>query len=412
MRDFWSSITLRGRAFLAGGATAVLCAVLVDEVSLVRAGLLACLLPLLAALTLAGHRQRLQVQRSVSPKVVAAGQPAQVRLRLRNPSGRRYGVLRVEEQLPYALGSRPRFTLIAPRRGWQGTLDYQVRSELRGHHLIGPLTLVDSDPFGMATRSHTESEVTPLVVTPRVIELPPIHLDGAWTGAGENRPRAFASGSPEDVTVRDYRRGDELRRVHWRSTARAGELMVRREEQPWQSRATLVLDNRDRSHRGIGSASSFETAVIVAASIAEHLSRRGWTVRLLTADAADHTRWHDLAAASTTLLEQLAVVDLVDHEVLDPAWLGDTGQGGLAVTILGSLHPGDTAWLRQLRSHASQALSICLDTAAWASPARSTAPSALTTVLGLRWRAVQVGAGDSLPAAWQRLSSRPGRGAS
>ena len=44
---------------------------------------------------------------------------------------------------------------------------------------------------------------------------------GAWTGSGDNRPRAFASGSAEDVTVREYRRGDDLRRVHWRSSARA-----------------------------------------------------------------------------------------------------------------------------------------------------------------------------------------------
>ena len=74
--------------------------------------------------------------------------------------------------------------------------------------------------------------------------LPTIPLTGAWTGSGDNRPRAFATGSAEDVTVREYRRGDDLRRVHWRSSARTGELMVRREEQPWQSRATLFLDNR------------------------------------------------------------------------------------------------------------------------------------------------------------------------
>ena len=125
--------------------------------------------------------------------------------------------------------------------------------------------------------------------------LPPIPLGGAWTGSGDNRPRAFAIGSAEDVTVREYRRGDDLRRVHWRSSARIGELMVRREEQPWQSRATLFLDNRLRAHRGQGIASSLEAAVSAAASIAVHLGQRGFTVRLVT--AVRRGPQHDLAHA-------------------------------------------------------------------------------------------------------------------
>src|SRR6185436_2007628 len=51
----------------------------------------------------------------------------------------------------------------------------------------------------------------PLTVTPRTVRLSQIPLGGAWTGSGDNRPRAFAMGSAEDVTVREYRRGDDLR---------------------------------------------------------------------------------------------------------------------------------------------------------------------------------------------------------
>jgi uncharacterized protein (DUF58 family) len=85
-------------------------------------------------------------------------------------------------------------------------------------------------------------------------------------------------GSAEDVTTREYRRGDDLRRVHWRSTARTGELMVRREEQPWQSRATVVLDSRRTAHRGTGAASSLEWLVAAAASVAVHLTHAGFAV--------------------------------------------------------------------------------------------------------------------------------------
>jgi hypothetical protein len=74
--------------------------------------------------------------------------------------------------------------------------------------------------------------------------------------------------------------------VHWRSTARTGELMVRREEQPWESRATIVLDTRLQGHRGEGPTSSFEWAVSAAASIALHLRRNGYKIRLVTGGQA------------------------------------------------------------------------------------------------------------------------------
>ena len=76
--------------------------------------------------------------------------------------------------------------------------------------------------------------------------------------------------------------GDELRRVHWRSTARYGELMVRREEQRWRNRALLLLDTRRISHYGTGMASSFEFAVSAAASVGVHVAREGLDGELIT----------------------------------------------------------------------------------------------------------------------------------
>ena len=153
-------------------------------------------------------------------------------------------MLLLEDHVPYVLGTRPRFVLEGIGHGWRHTVDYQVRSDVRGRFEIGPMSVRVSDPFGLVELGRTFRTTVPLTVTPRTVPLPQIPLGGAWTGSGDNRPRAFAIGSAEDVTVREYRRGDDLRRVHWRSSARVGELMVRREEQPWQSRATLFLDNR------------------------------------------------------------------------------------------------------------------------------------------------------------------------
>ena len=268
MREALSALTTRGRAFLAAGLTATVCAVFLGYDELVRVGALLVLVPLATAWFLGRSRYRLGLVRTLTPSQVTAGQQARVSIDLTNDGRMPTGLLLLEDQIPYVLGTRPRFVVDRMGPRWKRQVGYLVRSDVRGKFTIGPMKVRLSDPFGMVELDRTFQTTSSLVVTPRVIPLPPVPLSGAWTGSGDNRPRAFASGSAEDVTVREYRRGDDLRRVHWRSSAHAGELMVRREEQPWQSRATLFLDNRKIAHVGSGPASSLEHAVVAAASIA------------------------------------------------------------------------------------------------------------------------------------------------
>ena len=82
----------------------------------------------------------------------------------------------------------------------------------------------------------------------------------------------------EFVTLRDYEVGDDLRRVHWRSTARTGELMIRQDEARWRSRAAVVLDVQPGAH----DAASFEVAVEAAASVTARLARLRRRVELIT----------------------------------------------------------------------------------------------------------------------------------
>jgi uncharacterized protein (DUF58 family) len=175
------------------------------------------------------------------------------------------------------LGGRPRFVLdrVLPQRTLE--VDYTVRSQVRGRFRIGPLAVRLTDPFGLVelTRAFTASE--PLVVTPQVVPLPDVRLGGEWSGAGQSVSRSVATAGEEDAATREYRLGDDLRRIHWRSTARRGELMVRREEQPWQSRGVVFLDTRASAHFGDGPLSSLEWAVSAAASVSLHLSHNGFT---------------------------------------------------------------------------------------------------------------------------------------
>ena len=122
---------------------------------------------------------------------------------------------------------------------------------------------------------------------------------GGHGGGGEGARRTIAVHGEDDVSTREYRHGDDLRKVHWRATARTGELMVRLEERPWRAQATLLLDTRARAHllgpaaraRSAGSGppgddcpppDSLEWLIEAAASIGTTLARRGAVLRTVT----------------------------------------------------------------------------------------------------------------------------------
>jgi len=429
MREAFGSLTTRGRGFLAAGGTAFVLALFLGYAELVRVGALLILVPLATVFFVGRSRYRLGLVRSLLPTQVSAGQQATVQLDLSHDGRLPTGVLLLEDRIPYVLGVRPRFMIDRTGPRWSRTVSYAVRSEVRGRYEVGPLSARLSDPFGLVEVRRTFSSRSMLVVTPRVVPLPAIPLSGAWTGSGDNRPRAFASGSAEDVTVREYHRGDDLRRVHWRSSAHAGALMVRREEQPWQSRATLFLDNRRFSHRGMGAASSLEHAVSVAASAAVHLVQRGFTVRLVTAqDQGPHGTWHEHgqpSAEGAPLLESLAMLVETQGSVIDTTWLSESAHSGLLIAVLGELDERDSAALSRMRHSASGALAVVLDVAAWspdglggAGSGTGSAAARTTAWLGANgWRAVAAAPEDPLASVWQELgaarrsvSSRPGSG--
>ena len=97
----------------------------------------------------------------------------------------------------------------------------------------------------------------------------------------------------DDALVREYRQGDDVRRIHWRSTARWGDLMVRREEQAWDPSASIMLDSRVGAHAGRGMHNSLEWAISAAASIAHPLPGRRIQHRDLRGRRAAAHQRHD-----------------------------------------------------------------------------------------------------------------------
>ena len=414
MRAALSGLSTRGRSFLAAGLSAALCSVLLGQRDILRIGVLLCVLPLISAAVVARTRYRLACTRTVVPGRVPAGQEASVIVALENVSRLPSGLMLVEDTVPYVLGNRPRFVLDRVEPRGRRELTYTVRSDLRGRFSIGPLSIRLTDPFGMCelTRSFTSRDA--LIVTPVVEPLPIVHLGGEWAGSGESRARSVSAAGEDDVATREYRHGDDLRRVHWRSTAKQGELMVRREEQPWQSRCTLLLDTRSIAHRGEGMASSFEWAVSAAASIGVHLSRRGYAVRLVldtgaTIASASHDPGFGIGQFEGALLDALAVVQPSGVDTMRTAAesLRRGGGDGLVVAVLGTLQTDEAQNLTRVRHGTTSAVCVLLDAATWShggarsrrsDPTMFTGSSALLRRSG--WRVLEAASGDTMAQLW------------
>ncbi|MDQ6641714.1 MAG: DUF58 domain-containing protein, partial [Actinomycetota bacterium] len=369
-------------------------------------------LPLVAAIYVAGRSHHLKIGREVSPSSLIVGDSATVQVQIDN-AGPSTGVLLLEERLPYALGGRPRFVVQPMHRSAHELLEYSVRPEIRGRHRLGPMQVRLREPFGMVEMRQEVSGEAELLVTPRVTPLHEIRLGGGWFASGEDHPRSFTVGHVADVVVREYRRGDDLRRVHWRSTARMGELMVRNEEQLWQARATVVLDNRAVAHRGTGSGSSLESAVGAAASVAVHLSGLGYQVRLVTGSGITEA-WHERGRPLDPfpLLEELATVEAIGETTLpDLAWGEDT-TGGIIVGILGASQVEDRRWWARFPRHSAQSLALVLDVDDWGQPfdelrsVRGTEPEPSSPpgwLTSQGWRAATLSQGGELAPTWREL---------
>lgn len=410
MREALQGLTTRGRCFLAAGSASVLCGVVVGQRDLVRLGVLLLVLPVVAALALMRTRYRLACARVVDPARVQAGEPGRVALRLHNVSRVPSGILLVEDTLPYPLGTRPRFVLSRLEPQGSRDLTYGLRSDMRGRYPIGPLSVRLADPFGLCELGRSFNVIDTLVVTPVVWPLPAVRISGGFSGHGESRARSLAASGDDDVGTRTYRQGDDLRRIHWRTTARTGELMVRREEQPWQASAVLMLDNRVTAHRGDGPGSSFEYACSAAASIGVHLLRSGYTLRLGPGLVDPRLSGLDIPADSAALLDALAVASLVRAPLVPPV---DSWRGGAAlfIAVLGALSIEDAERLAHAAYATSGNLAVLLDTATWTTLAprarlqadeRQEAVAAILRTAG--WRVVRATHGAALAELWPRLA--------
>jgi uncharacterized protein (DUF58 family) len=417
LRPALAGLTTRARSFLAAGAAAAGCALVLGQRDLLRVGILLIAVPLGCAVVLGRARYRLSLVRTITPQRLVSGTTARVRLELENLTRLPTRVLLAEDRVPYSLGPSPRFVLARLPGGRRAAVTYSLRSDLRGRYLVGPLRLRLSDPFGMCELTRSFTATDPLVVVPRTYPLRAVQAGGMWSGTGESMARSAAASGEDDVAVREYRYGDDLRRVHWRSTARRGELMVRRDEQPRQLRATVLLDARHDGHRGEGPASSFEWGVVAAASVGVALAAERYGVRLVMDEHPSSWTGPYSGDSAGQLLDELAVVSWNGAESLTGALAALTRShgDGLIVALLGEITEQEATVLARLGGQGARCIAILLRTTAWTMlPPRLAADldghreRAAAVLRSGGWAVTDAGPEETIVHAWDRVTGMPG----
>jgi uncharacterized protein (DUF58 family) len=407
VRALRSVLTTRGRAFFGSGVVLVLAGVVFGFRDITRFGVLLVALPVISAALVRTRRTRMRIERHAHPERISVGQDAHVTLSFENVSSSTTPLFLAEERIDYVLGDRPRFVVGRIPPGRVRAIDYGVRSHLRGRHRLGPLGVQVQDPFGLANRHAVLEGTADLVILPAVHPLGSSRHPSAGVGSEGEQAHLIALHGEDDVTIREYRDGDDLRRIHWPATARTGDLMVRQEDRPAQRRAAVMLDPRPSAHGGTGATSSFEWAVTAAASVAVHLCESGYAVHLVCAETVETSRAADTMTVDE-ILDVLAVTTMRDDtgedEILRAAQ-ALAAAGGFLVAIVGPSGRDVTSRVASLRQPGTTGLALVLDARGFGSTDAEEAEPHVDALRLAGWRAVVVRRDEDVAHAWAVLTA-------
>ena len=262
-------MTTRGAEVFGSGLALVLAWAILGEIEL-----LAAASALLSAVAFGLVLTRvlkpdLGITRQLEPSMVHEGEMASVGLQISNR--RQVPALGVTvEDGVNGLGTAT-FRVGSLPASQEASAAYQIVCRPRGIYKVGPSSIEIRDPLGLTAAKSTTGITDRLIVYPAVEALSGFpNVRGRDPATSASKPEHSQRGGEDFYTLRSYQEGDDLRRVHWPSTARLDDLMIRQMETPWQSRALVFFDVRRISYE---SKEAFERAVRGAASVAVHLGR-------------------------------------------------------------------------------------------------------------------------------------------
>lgn len=256
------------------------------------------------------------------PEYAQEGEPVPVRLLLEGRS-RLLGAIEIDDRLPEWIVRDDGHSRVVETSPGRILASYDATALKRGKYTLGPIRLTTCDPLGFCRFSCDYPLVSPLIVLPRALTIPELRI---WTtgGLGEHQfEGAGAKGSGiEFHGVREYQAGDELRRVHWRSTARHGQLNVIEFEHSRAEDTLIAIDLKRGSEIGAGRYTSLEYAVKIAAGIAEQALAIGSLARLACAGLVGPSAIPDRGRGQLyVILDALARIEANQEETLSSVLL-------------------------------------------------------------------------------------------
>ena len=275
-------LTDRGWAALGASLALFVLWIALGEPELLSIGLLLAVATIVAFVFVRRSHPSVSVTRRLSPNLVHEGEQTVVEAALTNIGNRPVWNLTAEDEVAGLGSARFAAARLAPDE--TATATYQILCKPRGIYDVGPLRVSVTDPLRLADRSQFAGQSDRLIVYPSVEQLTGLPvLRGLDPSMYASQPEFSHRGGEDFYTLREYQTGDDLRRVHWPSTAKRDELMIRQLETPWQSRALVFFDSRGSSFDGTD---AFEKAVSGAASVVRHLMASGFDADLWAGGAA------------------------------------------------------------------------------------------------------------------------------
>ena len=404
--------TRRGRVLLFAAPVLYILGRLTTVGELHALALAAIVFPLLSIAFVRWSRHRIGFTRAFGPKRIFAGNTVRIEFTARNLGKLPTPPLILEDAASHAIGGPIRFSMPSLSQDGRDAIAVERRIAHRGRHRLGPLRAHLVDPFGLARVGSVVAPEAAFVVYPKIEPLGEIAPPEERGGGGRSLVQHLSASGDDFYAVRGWQEGDDLRKIHWRSSARRGELMIRQDEIRPFPRATILVDNRAQMHRDTGPTSSLEWSISGAASIVWELAKQGYALRLATADGGPGSaRWG--REATDPLLTTLAVSGRSPNPSLSAMLrkaAARPGAGGALIAIMPPPSPDLVPRFASLARAYSWSGVILLDVASFASSSgreRAAFDQRLAEVeralSRAGWRIAIAGASDSFRTLWQGL---------
>lgn len=214
---------------------------------------------------------KIRVQREVVDRAFP-GETLTAQFKIHNSSRLPLPWLHVQERVPFSLRDSANYRMVVSVPGQSDVnCEFPYRCSKRGYYDVGPLSLQTGDLFGFVSTEWEERQTQSIIVYPNVVSLERLGLPSRSPFGGQASKQRLFEDPARLAGVREYTAGDSMRSVHWKASAREGDLVVKKFQPAIDLNVVLVLDLNKNAYPINQAVGASEWAIVVAASLASHV---------------------------------------------------------------------------------------------------------------------------------------------